>query len=77
LGPLLLDDGDKEPKLSQPFTSWKGPEINLEFDHRGDFKMLPNMTFFYGGGKSKLSFNGTIHKDEISLVSIERSQAST
>jgi hypothetical protein len=58
---FLLDDGDMEPKLSQPFTSRKRREINLEFDHRGAFKTLPNITFFYEGGESKLSFNGTIH----------------
>jgi len=60
-----------EPKLSQPFTSWKRPEINLEFDHRGAFKELPNIRFFYEGGESKLSFNGTIHKDEINWQALK------
>ena len=56
------------PKLSEAFSSWKRPEINLEFDHRGVFKEMCGSTFFYEGGESKLAFTGTIRSDETDLI---------
>ena len=41
---FLIDCGCMMPKLSEPFSSWERPEINLEFDHKGTFKEMSGST---------------------------------
>ena len=42
---FLIDDGTMIPKLFEDFSSWKRPEIDLEFDHQGTFKKYVGQHF--------------------------------